>query len=96
VPNEYNLVPYSEVYMIADALNASKSTNSLQVRNALSALNVKGGPAGSVWPCDCVKFDSTGRTATGNQGVIVQWQNGKPVTVFPQSVAQAKLFFPKS
>ncbi len=94
-PNEYNLVPYSEVYMIADALNAAKSTSSQAVRNALASLNIQGGPAGSVWPCDCERFDSTGRTATDGNGVIVQWQNGKPVTVYPPSVATAKAYFPK-
>jgi branched-chain amino acid transport system substrate-binding protein len=95
VPNEYNLVPYSEVYMIAQALQAAKSTDGSKVRDALSALNVKGGPAGSVWPCDCVRFDKTGRSAT-NHAVIVQWQQGKPVTVYPPSVATAKAFFPRN
>jgi branched-chain amino acid transport system substrate-binding protein len=95
VPNEYNLVPYSEVYMIESALNAAKSTNSAQVRNALASLDIKGGPAGSVWPCNCERFDATGRTSTDGEGVIVQWQGGHPVTVYPPSVAQAKFFFPK-
>lgn len=95
VPQEYNLVPYSEVYMIKAALEAAKSTDRDKVRDALSALNIKGTQAGSVWPCDCVRFDKTGRTAT-NKAVLVQWQNGKPVTVYPQSVAAAKAYFPTS
>jgi branched-chain amino acid transport system substrate-binding protein len=95
VPQEYNLVPYSEMYMIKDALEAAKSTDRDRVRDALSALNIKGTQAGSVWPCDCVRFDKTGRTAT-NKAVLVQWQNGKPVTVYPQSVASAKAYFPTS
>jgi branched-chain amino acid transport system substrate-binding protein len=94
VPNEYNLVPYSEVYMIKAALEAARSSDKDKVRDALSALDIKGGQAGSVWPCDCVKFDSTGRSAT-NKAVLVQWQNGKPITVYPASVATAKAFFPK-
>lgn len=95
-PNEYNLVPYSEVYMIADALNKARSTTHQKVRNALASLKIKGGPAGSVWPCDCERFKATGRTATDGAGVIVQWQNGKPVTVWPPKVAQAKAYFPKT
>lgn len=95
VPQEYNLVPYSEVYMIKAALEAAKSTDRDKVRDALSALNIKGTQAGSVWPCDCVRFDKTGRTAT-NKAVLVQWQNGKPVTVYPPSVAAAKAYFPTS
>jgi hypothetical protein len=42
-----------------------------------------------------VKFDQTGRTST-NKAVLVQWQDGKPITVFPESVATAKAFFPKN
>jgi branched-chain amino acid transport system substrate-binding protein len=95
VPNEYNLVPYSEVYMIKAALEAAKSADKDKVRDALAALDIKGGQAGSVWPCNCVKFDPTGRSAT-NKAVLVQWQNGKPITVYPESVATAKAFFPKS
>jgi branched-chain amino acid transport system substrate-binding protein len=95
VPNEYNLVPYSEVYMIKSALDAAKSSDHDKVRDAIAALDIKDGQAGSVWPCNCVKFDQTGRTST-NKAVLVQWQNGKPITVFPESVATAKAFFPKS
>lgn len=95
VPNEYNLVPYSEVYMIKEALEAAKSTDHDKVRDAIAALDIKGGKAGSVWPCSCVKFDPTGRSAT-NRAVLIQWQDGKPVTVFPESVATAKAFFPKN
>lgn len=93
-PSEYNLVPYSEVYMIELALEKAKSTDHDKVRNAIANLDIKGGPAGSVWPCDCEKFDSTGRTATA-QTVIVQWQNGVATTVYPTSVATAKAYFPK-
>jgi branched-chain amino acid transport system substrate-binding protein len=95
VPNEYNLVPYSEVYMIKEALEAAKSTDHDKVRDAIAALDIKGGKAGSVWPCNCVKFDPTGRSAT-NRAVLIQWQDGKPMTVFPESVATAKAFFPKN
>ncbi len=95
VPQEYNLVPYSEVYMISAAIDAAKSSDKDKVRSALSALDIKGGPAGSVWPCDCVRFDKTGRSAT-NKTVLVQWQDGKAVTVYPTSSATAKAYFPKN
>ena len=81
--------------MLADAINAAKSTSHTAVRNAIASLDVKGGPAGSVWPCNCMQFNSTGRTST-SVPTLQQWQNGVPVTVYPQSVAQAKMFFPKS
>lgn len=94
-PNEYNLVPYSEIYMLAQAMETAKTTDHAALRDAISNLDIKGGPGGSVWPCDCMKFDSTGRTST-SVTTLQQWQNGAPVTVYPDSVAQAKIVFPKS
>lgn len=95
VPQEYNLVGYSEVYLIYDALQKAKSTDHVKLRDALASINIKGGPAGSVWPCDCLKFDPSGRTSTG-EAVLVQWQKGKAVTVYPEKVATAKPYWPKT
>jgi branched-chain amino acid transport system substrate-binding protein len=42
-----------------------------------------------------VKFDAAGRR-TGAPLVIVQWQNGVPVTIYPTDRALAKAKWPKS
>jgi branched-chain amino acid transport system substrate-binding protein len=95
IAQEYNLIPYAEIYVIANALETTKSTDHDKIRDAIAATDMKGGPAGSAFPCNCIKFDPSGRTAHAD-AVIIQWQDGKALTVYPASVAQAKAFFPKS
>lgn len=93
VPQEYNLVGYAEIRLIADALQKAGSADPAKLRAALANIDVKGGPAGSVWPCDCMRFAKDGRTSTG-KAVLVQWQGGKAVTVYPPSVATTKAYWP--
>ena len=52
-----------------------------------------GGPA-KYYPGGQLKFDEKGRRV-GAGVVIVQWQNGVPVTVYPSDLAQASPFWPK-
>lgn len=91
--NQFNLGSYSEIYIIAQALEDAKSTNSTQVRNAIAALNLTSGNAAAVWPCDCVKFSSDGRAAEAT-GVLRQWQNGAIVDVYPTNLANGKAVWP--
>ena len=46
------------------------------------------------YPGGQLKFDEKGRRV-GAGVVIVQWQNGVPVTVYPPDLAQATPFWPK-
>ncbi len=47
-----------------------------------------------VWEGIRVKFDNNGRRV-GAGVVVVQWQNGVPVTVYPTDSAMAKPIWPK-
>jgi branched-chain amino acid transport system substrate-binding protein len=46
------------------------------------------------YPGGQLKFDEKGRRV-GAGVVIVQWQSGAPVTVYPPELAQAEPFWPK-
>jgi branched-chain amino acid transport system substrate-binding protein len=50
--------------------------------------------AGEVLPGGRVKFDENGRRV-GADVVVVQWQNGVPVTVYPPGSALAQPIWPK-
>ena len=50
--------------------------------------------AARYFPGGRVKFDDKGRRV-GAQLLIVQWQNGQPVTVFPADLAVATPIWPK-
>jgi len=52
------------------------------------------GPAAKTFPGGHIRFDENGRRI-GAPLVIVQWQNGEPVTVYPPEAAFSKPVWPK-
>jgi branched-chain amino acid transport system substrate-binding protein len=75
------------IYIIAAALEAAKSAEPQEVRNALSNINITSGPA-TMLASGKVSFDETGMLEDTTP-VIVQWQDGKPITVAPEKIASA-------
>lgn len=76
------------VYIIAAALEKAKSTKPQDVRDAISSIEITEGPA-TILASGKVAFDETGMLKDTTP-VIVQWQNGKPVTVAPEKLASTK------
>lgn len=95
IPQQYSLDPYAEVYILAAALDKAKSTNSAQLRSALLSLDLKTGPAADIFPEHQIAFAANGR-AKYDEAVLVQWQNGNPVTIYPLNLAGAKAIWPNS
>ena len=60
----------------------------------IKKLELTTGQAANAFPGG-VKFDDKGRRV-GGPVVIVQWQDGKPLTVYPIDRALAKAKWPKS
>ncbi len=76
------------IHIIATALEQAKSKKPQDVRDALSAVNITEGPA-TMLAAGKVSFDSTGMLKDTTPA-IVQWQDGKPVTVAPAKIASTK------
>ncbi|MDE2007188.1 MAG: ABC transporter substrate-binding protein [Rhodospirillales bacterium] len=83
---------YSHVQILAWALNKAASADRKKVAAAIRGMNVTDGPA-VYFPGSHLQFDAKGRRV-GAELVIVQWQNGKPVTIFPEAMAVAKPVWP--
>ena len=83
---------YAHVQMLAWAANKAGAADREKVAEAIRAMDVTDGPA-AYFPGHHIKFDDKGRRV-GAQLVIVQWQDGKPVTVFPEDMAAAKPVWP--
>jgi branched-chain amino acid transport system substrate-binding protein len=79
---------YAHVQIFAWALNKAASANREKVAEAIRNIDVTDGPA-IFFPGHHLKFDAKGRRVDA-QLVVVQWQNGHPVTVFPEDMAVAK------
>ena len=83
---------YAHVQILAWALNKAGVASRAKVTKAIQTMNVTNGPA-IYFPGSHLQFDSKGRRV-GAELVIVQWQNGRPVTIFPEAMAVAKPIWP--
>ena len=82
---------YGDMWLMKAALEKAGKADRRAVAEGLRTLD--GGPA-KYYPGGQLKFDEKGRRV-GAGVVIVQWQNGVPVTVYPSDLAQSSPFWPK-
>jgi len=88
-----SICPYGEYWIIKEALEKVGAADKRKVAEAVHAMSLDGGPA-NAFPGKPLKFDAAGRRV-GAKLVIVQWQNGEPVWVYPPENATAKPLWPK-
>ncbi len=82
-----SLFAYAHVMIFKAALEQAGAADRHKVAEAIHAMDMKDGPA-TLFPGGHLKFDSKGRRV-GAEMVMIQWQNGKPVTVWPADIAAA-------
>lgn len=92
-PTQHFLTTYGDMWIFKSALEAAGKADRAAVANALRAMNLTDGPA-KYFPGGRMKFDDAGRRE-GAGLLIVQWQNGIPVTVYPAREAVAAAVWPK-
>jgi branched-chain amino acid transport system substrate-binding protein len=79
---------YYHVWLLKEAMERAKSADPEAVNKALATIDLTSGPAAKYMSGGRVRFDKTGRRIDATP-LIVQWQNGKPVTVWPAAAAVA-------
>ncbi len=82
---------YGDMWLIKDALEKAGKADKAAVAEALHTMD--GGPS-KYYPGGILKFDDKGRRIDAEM-TVVQWQNGIPVTIFPQKLAMAEPLWPK-
>jgi branched-chain amino acid transport system substrate-binding protein len=82
---------YGDMWLMKEALEKAGKADRLAVADAFRTMD--GGPA-KYYPGGELKFDEKGRRV-GAGVVVVQWQSGVPVTVYPSDLALAQPFWPK-
>ena len=92
-PTQHFVTTYGDVLIFKAALEAAGKADRQAVAKALRSMDLKDGAA-KYFPGGHVKFDANGRRE-GAGLLIVQWQNGVPVTVYPAKEAVAKPIWPK-
>jgi branched-chain amino acid transport system substrate-binding protein len=82
-----------DMLILAMALEKAGATDRRKVAQAIREMDTSEGPA-RYFPGGRVKFDENGRRL-GADVVVVQWQNGVPLTVYPTDAALAKPIWPR-
>jgi branched-chain amino acid transport system substrate-binding protein len=88
-----SLSTYGDILIFKDALEKAGAPDRRKVAEAIRTMDTTEGPA-RYYPGGRVKFDENGRRV-GADVVIVQWQSGVPVTVYPPASAVAQPIWPK-
>ncbi len=83
-----SIFAYVHVLILKEALERAGAADREKVNTAIHAMDMTDGPA-LFFPGHHLQYDAQGRRI-GAQMVMVQWQNGRPVTVFPPDVATAE------
>lgn len=85
---------YGHMWLLKEAMEQAGSADRRKVGAALHAMDLNEGPGAQTFPGGHIKFNENGRRV-GAPLVIVQWQNGEPVTVYPPEAAFSKPVWPK-
>jgi len=89
-----SICPYGEYRILKEALEKVGAADKRKVAEYVHAMSLDSGPAND-FPGKPLKFDAAGRRV-GAKLVIVQWQNGEPVWVYPKENAVAEPIWPKA
>ena len=84
---------YGDMWIFKDALEKAGAADRKKVAAAIRAMDTRDGPA-RYYPGGRLKFEENGRRADAAV-MILQWQNGVPVVVYPPASAVAKPIWPK-
>jgi branched-chain amino acid transport system substrate-binding protein len=88
-----SLFAYAHVWIFATALEQAGVADKARVAEALREMDMRDGPA-LCFPGGHLKFDEKGRRMDP-QLVMIQWQGGKPLAVYPPELATAPAVWPK-
>jgi branched-chain amino acid transport system substrate-binding protein len=83
---------YGHIWILKEALELAGDADRNAVAAAIRTMDLTDGPA-NYFPGGRIRFDEFGRRIDAEL-LVVQWQNGEPQTVFPDSAAVAEPVWP--
>ena len=93
-PTQHFVTTYGDMWIFKAALEAAGSADRQAVAKALHAMDITGGPANFFPGNGRLKFDDNGHRDNASL-LIVQWQKGIPIAVYPPKDAVATPVWPK-
>jgi branched-chain amino acid transport system substrate-binding protein len=88
-----SIFAYVHVLILKEALERCGVPDRRKVNEAIHEMDLTDGPA-RFFPDGRIKYDEKGRRV-GAKLCIVQWRNGRPVPVYPTTIATADVVWPK-
>ena len=88
-----SIFAYVHVMILKEALERTGVADRRKVSDAIHALDMTDGPA-LFFPDGRLKYDESGRRV-GAKLCVVQWRDGKPVPVYPPSIATRDVLWTK-
>jgi branched-chain amino acid transport system substrate-binding protein len=89
-----SIFPYAHVMILKAAMEMAGSADRHKVSAALHKIDLTTGPA-DLFPDGRVSYDAKGRRR-GAEICIVQYRDGVPIAVFPESIATSAAVWPKT
>jgi len=86
------LCAYAHTWLLKEALEIAGTADRGAVADALHTMDLTDGPA-RFFPGNRVRFDEQGRRMDAEL-LVIQWQQGMPVTVYPEDAAVAAPIWP--
>ena len=93
-PTQHFVTTYGDMWIFKAALEAAGKADRKAVAEALRTMNLMGGPADFFPGNGKLKFDANGHRENASL-LIVQWQKGVPITVYPARDAISPPLWPK-
>jgi branched-chain amino acid transport system substrate-binding protein len=93
-PTQHFVTTYGDILIFKAALEAAGKADRKAVAQALRTMNISGGAANFFPGNGKLKFEANGRRADASL-LIVQWQKGVPITVYPAKDALSPPIWPK-
>ncbi|MBV8888065.1 MAG: ABC transporter substrate-binding protein [Alphaproteobacteria bacterium] len=90
--NQDSITAYGDMWILKEAVERVGAADRVKIGDELHKIDITEGPAAVAYPGP-VKFDDKGRRVDAPL-IIVQWQKGQAVSVFPTDRALAKAFWP--
>lgn len=92
-PTQHFVTTYGDMWLFKAALEAAGKADRQAVAKSLREMNLTGGAANFFPGSGKLKFEDNGRRADASL-LIVQWQKGIPVSIYPAKDAQATPVWP--
>jgi branched-chain amino acid transport system substrate-binding protein len=91
---QHEICTYGDIQILAAGLELAGQRDRHALNDALHKLDTTDGPA-KFFPGGRIRFDPSGRRIDASL-LVIQWQKGVPVTVYPPAAAVAAPVWPKS